>query len=147
MFTVESIGGERAGDAVAATLAIPRALYHALFVDVQNGEASIAGGMDAHMDITGTDARLSVSYPAGNDYDYLMRFERSHCVVGISENARDYTINVQRVTDSGVSFPNEAPFSGGSGSNAETRYINGTGGAQITVQSLDKSDLAFVFVR
>lgn len=147
MLTVESISGKRIGDNATAMLRIPRALYNAVFADVRNGEASIAGGIESHMDISGTDARVSVYYPADNTYSYLMRFTNSTCVFGISESASDYAISIQRVKDSSITVPNGMPSNIGNGSDVGYEYVRGNGSTQITVDALDNSVLEFAFVR
>ncbi len=147
MITVESISGKRIKDNAIATLNIPRALFNAVFVDVQNGEASIAGGIDSHMDISGNGARVSVYYPADNTHNFLMRFVNSTCVFGISENAADYAISVQQVTDSSINVPNRMPSNKGNGPNVGYEYVNGNGSTEITVDALKNSTLEFAFVR
>jgi hypothetical protein len=147
MLTVESISGKRTGDNAAATLYIPRALFHAVFVDVQNGEASIAGGLDSYISINGVDARFSVDFPSGNTYNYqIVGLTNSLCVLGISENATNYAINVERISGRSslvpaIGMPAYSPNGSTYG------YTNGNGSTKISVDALNSSNLEFVFVR
>ena len=146
MLTVESISGKSVGGSAAATICIPRAFYHVLYVSVHNGETSIAGGIDCLHDISGFDSRISVDYPAGTSNDYLMRFTNSTCVVGLSENATNYTIDVEQISGGRI---NTAVTGMPAYQTNATAYwfASGNGSKKITVDALNNSTLEFVSTR
>lgn len=146
MLTIEGIGGKSVGGNAAATVYVPRATYNVMYVSVNNGETSIAGGIDCLYDITGFGARISANYPAGRKNDYLMRFTNTTCVLGISENTSDYTLDVQQISGGNIN-PAIAGMPTYQTGISSYKFTNGNGNTRITVEALINSTLEVVSTR
>ncbi len=129
-----------------ATLYLPKDSYHQIYLDVRNGEGSVAGGFQCYSMIYGTNARLSLTLAANNAYGYNIGLTNSACVMGVSESAENFSITAENIVNSSIAVPTYSMPSYPSGA-AFYEYTKGTGATPINVTGLRNSDLEFIYVR
>lgn len=142
MLSFDSRGQAAASSAVM--LYIPRSAYHQIYLDVNHGEGSVAGGFACYRIVHGNHARFSLTLASEELYGYSLGLTHSECIMGISEIAQDYSITVDRISHStiGVAF-DMPPYQAGAASYSHT---NGAGGVQIKATGIQNSNLEFVYV-
>ena len=141
--TLERINTSGAND--AATLYIPSDAYDQIYLHVEDGRGSIAGGFNNSFIVYGYGARFSLTFAEGNTYPYNISLMDSTCVVGIDENASNYSISVEQIDNSSIEtlLYDMPPYQNGASTYSHT---NGTGATQIKVPSLRNSTPTFTAV-
>lgn len=129
-----------------ATLYLPKDFYHQIYLDVRNGEGSVAGGFQCYSMIYGTNARLSLTLAANNTFGYNIGITNCVCILGVSEAAENFSISVENIVNSSITVPTSGMPSYRSGA-ASYAYTKGTGATPINVTGLRNSNLEFIYVR
>ena len=129
-----------------ATIYLPKNYYHQFYLDVTNGEGSIAGGFQCYSIVYGNNARFSLTFAANNTYGYEIGLANSVCIMGVSEAAKDFSITVENIVNSSImvqtySMPSFQPGA------VSYKYTNGTNVTQVNVTSLRNSNLEFTYVK
>ncbi len=143
MLTFESRG--QTTSSAAVMLYIPRNVYYQIYLDVNNGEGSVAGGFGCYRIVNGNNARFSLTLAAEELYGYSIGLTNSECIMGISEVAQNYSIMVDRIANSTIGAAYDMPaYQAGA---ASYSYTKGNGGAQIKATGIRNSNLEFIYVR
>lgn len=143
MLTFGNRGQTTASDTVM--LYIPRDVYYQIYLDVNNGEGSVAGGFGCYRIVNGNNARFSLTLAAEELCGYSIGLTNSECVMGISEVAQNYSIMVNRISNSTIHAAYDMPaYQTGA---ASYSYTKGSGGAQIKATGIRNSNLEFIYVR